>query len=246
MQLYPAIDLMAGAVVRLRQGDFAQRTDYPSDPVALAQAYQKAGATWLHLVDLDGAKNADTSGAAPNLDVLQTIAAQTTLQIQTGGGVRTHSDVAQRFALGAQRVVIGSLAVKDPALAQSWISEFGADRICLALDARIDDQGIYRVHVSGWRTAAAADVYDLLQQFAAAGLAHALITDIDRDGMLAGPNVALYRSLRAHFPGVALQASGGVSSLDDLRMLRGGGIAGAVIGKALLEGRFDLNQAMTC
>jgi phosphoribosylformimino-5-aminoimidazole carboxamide ribotide isomerase len=243
MQLYPAIDLRSGQVVRLIQGDFAQQTTYQTDPVALAQQYEAAGADWLHLVDLDGAKG-DNAGSLENLHIVEKIAACTRLKIQTGGGVRTEQDLRERYGAGAARVVIGSVAVHQPLLAIAWLSQFGAQRLTLALDARADAAGVYRVHTAGWQQAAQSELFECVQRFETAGFVHALVTDIALDGMLAGPNIALYVKLKSMLKTLHVQASGGVSALSDLHALAANDIAGVIIGKALLEGRFSFADAL--
>jgi phosphoribosylformimino-5-aminoimidazole carboxamide ribotide isomerase len=238
--VYPAIDVRGGRVVRLRQGDYADETRYAADPLALARAHAAAGADWLHLVDLDGAREGGYALQA----LLRDIRDATTLRLQTGGGVRCADDVQRLLDAGAERVVVGSLAVREPARVVGWLARFGPQRITLALDARGRD-GAWQVASHGWTQAGPA-LEPLAERFAAAGLVHLLCTDIDRDGMLAGPNVTLYRALRARLPGVAVQASGGVRNADDCAALRAAGCAGVVLGKALLEGRVALQEALSC
>ncbi len=240
MQIYPAIDLRAGRVVRLLQGDYAQETTYQNDPVALAEYYQEQGADWLHVVDLDGAKTSES----PNLAIVAEIAKRTTLKIQFGGGVRALVDIEHRLALGCQRVVVGSMAVRAPEQVLAWKDKLGAEAICLALDCRADAEGIYRVHIAGWQEQATAELFECVSRFANAGFRHALITDIARDGMLNGTNAELYAELLAREPRVLVQASGGVSSIADVQTLRAKNIAGVIIGKALLERRFALSEAL--
>ncbi len=238
--LYPAIDVRDGRVVRLRQGDYAQETRYADDPLTVAQHYAQAGATWLHLVDLDAAR----VGGYTLAPLLASIKASTGLQVQTGGGVRDQADVAALFAAGADRVVIGSLAVREPAMVIAWLERYGAQRITVALDARRSAEGVWRLPTHGWTEDCGAELEPTLSNFAANGLCHVLCTDIDRDGMLAGPNMDLYRRILALCPGVQLQASGGVRDIADIDAARAVGCAGAVLGKALLDGCFTLNDAL--
>lgn len=237
---YPAIDVRGGRVVRLRQGDYAQETRYGDDPLAFAQRYAQAGARWLHLVDLDAAR----AGGYTLAPLLQRIRQTSDLHVQTGGGVRSQADVSAILEAGAQRVVVGSLAVREPGTVLSWIESFGADRITVALDARRDEAGEWQLPVSGWTQASGTSLVPTLRRYADAGLRHLLCTDIDRDGMLSGPNLELYRLVRETAPQLAVQASGGIRDLDDIRTARAAGCAGAVLGKALLEGRFDLRDAL--
>lgn len=237
---YPAIDVRDGRVVRLRQGDYAQETRYGDDPLEFAQRYARAGARWLHLVDLDAAR----AGGYTLAPLLQRIQQTTGLLVQTGGGVRSQDDVSAILDAGAQRVVVGSLAVREPDIVAGWIETFGAERITVALDARRDAAGEWQLPVSGWTQASGVSLIPMLRRYADVGLRHLLCTDIDRDGMLSGPNLDLYRLVRETAPQLALQASGGIRDLDDIRAARAAGCAGAVLGKALLEGRFDLRDAL--
>ncbi len=238
--LYPAIDVRDGAVVRLRQGDYAQETRYHGSPLSTAARYFDDGARWLHLVDLDAAR----AGGYTLAPLLRELKSKTGLSVQTGGGVRGEADVAAILDAGADRVVIGSLAVREPERVVEWLGRFGVDRITVALDARADDQGRWRLPVAGWTQDSGMGLEQLLATYTRAGLRHLLCTDIDRDGMLSGPNLSLYRAIVALAPGVALQASGGVRDVDDIIQARAAGCAGAVLGKALLDGRFALVDAL--
>ena len=240
--VYPAIDVREGRVVRLRQGDYADETRYGDDPLAFAKRYADAGAAWLHLVDLDAAK----AGGYTLQPLLREIVAGAGLQVQTGGGVRTREDVAALLDAGASRVVIGSLAVRDPVSVLAWIGEFGSERITVALDTRRDADGVWRLPVHGWTETASETLDELLHRYADGGLQHLLCTDIDRDGMLSGPNIALYRDVCVAHPSLQLQASGGVRDVADVIASREAGCAGAVLGKALLEGRLSLPEALAC
>ncbi|QNP40476.1 1-(5-phosphoribosyl)-5-[(5-phosphoribosylamino)methylideneamino]imidazole-4-carboxamide isomerase [Lysobacter solisilvae (ex Woo and Kim 2020)] len=237
--LYPAIDVRAGRVVRLRQGDYAQETLYGDDPRAVAQRYADAGAGWLHLVDLDAARE----GGYTLAPLLAQVKATTTLRVQSGGGVRSADDMQRMLDAGADRVVLGSLAVRAPETVMAWLQTFGVERITVALDARCVD-GRWLLPTEGWTNASGIELEHLLARYSDAGLRHVLCTDIDRDGMLAGPNVALYRDIVALLPDLQLQASGGVRDIGDIEAAREAGCAGAVLGRALLEGRFDLAQAL--
>ena len=240
--VYPALDIRNGAVVRLVQGDYNQQTTYGDDVLPRAQAFADTGAQWMHLVDLDAAK----AGGYTLAETLGPISAQTGLKIQTGGGVRRRDDVAAILAAGASRVVVGSVAVRDPETVIGWLAEFGAERITIALDTRQGEDGVWRLPVHGWTETADVTLDELAQRYAAAGMKHLLCTDIARDGMLSGPNIALYTHLVALLPGVAVQASGGVRDLDDVAAAKAVGCGGAVLGKALLEGRLQLSEALAC
>lgn len=238
-QLYPAIDVRGGRVVRLAQGDYDRETTYGDDPLAAAQAYAAQGARWLHLVDLDAAR----AGGYTLLPLLQQIRASTGLQVQTGGGVRSHRDVAALLQAGASRVVIGSLSVRAPLQVLGWLDEFGPERVTVALDARQDAAGVWQLPIHGWTEGSGVALDALAVRYAQAGLVHLLCTDIARDGMLTGPNFALYRHLVALLPQVQVQASGGVHAVTDVSQARAAGCGGIVLGRALLEGRFTLAQA---
>jgi phosphoribosylformimino-5-aminoimidazole carboxamide ribotide isomerase len=239
-ELYPAIDVRGGRVVRLLQGDYARETQYARDPFAVARAYAGTGARWLHLVDLDAAR----AGGYTLAPLLARLKAETPLKVQTGGGVRDEADLDALFAAGADRVVVGSLAVREPGRVAGWIARYGAERLTVALDARRDAEGRWRLPVHGWTEQGDKELDSLAAAFAAVGLRHLLCTDIDRDGMLSGPNLVLYRHLCARLPALAVQASGGARAPGDVAAARAAGCAGIVLGKALLEGRFTLAEVM--
>ncbi|GAB3291279.1 1-(5-phosphoribosyl)-5-[(5-phosphoribosylamino)methylideneamino]imidazole-4-carboxamide isomerase [Pseudidiomarina andamanensis] len=240
--LIPALDLINGEVVRLQQGDFARQTTYSSNPLTLVEAYEKAGAEWLHLVDLDGAR--DTSQR--QLALLKTITANTTMNVQVGGGIRNQADLEQLYAAGVQRAVVGSVAVREPRLVQQWLQEFGPDAIVLALDVNIDSNGVAYVATHGWQETSTTTLTELIDSYLPYGLRHVLCTDISRDGMLTGTNVALYQQLKQLYPQLQLQASGGVASLDDLEALQAINCDSVILGKALLTGKFTLTEALQC
>ncbi|MBS0456292.1 MAG: 1-(5-phosphoribosyl)-5-[(5-phosphoribosylamino)methylideneamino] imidazole-4-carboxamide isomerase [Proteobacteria bacterium] len=242
--VYPAIDVRGGRVVRLRQGDYAQETHYADDPFGVVRLYAQAGAAWLHLVDLDAAR----MGGYRLAELLLRIKDETGLRVQTGGGVRSEADVRTLLQTGADRVIVGSLAVREPETVRRWLQVFGPERIVVALDTRKDEKGWWRLPTQGWTQTEGdgKDLAGLLVFYATAGLRHLLCTDIDRDGTLAGPNVDLYQRLRLLAPGVAVQASGGVRDLADVRGARAAGCAGVVLGRALLDGRVDLAEALAC
>lgn len=240
MIIYPAVDVMEGRVVRLAKGDFDAVTDYGGDPVSAAKAWKDQGAQWLHLVDLSGARD----GARRQHDLVEAVA-KTGLKVQTGGGVRTVEDVQAILDAGASRVVVGSLAVSDPQTVIGWLAKFGAASIAAAFDVRLQNGAAYPT-TRGWAERSDRTLVELLADYRLAGLAHALVTDIDRDGMLEGPNLTLYEDLLRIRPDMNWIASGGVSSLDDVKALKAAGMTGAIIGKALFEGRVKLDEALSC
>lgn len=238
--LYPAIDVRNGRIVRLAQGDYAQETRYGDDPLALARSYAEQGARWLHLVDLDAARAGGYTLAA----LVRRIVGTTGLQVQTGGGVRSRDDVQRILDAGASRVVVGSLAVREPDAVCGWLDAFGAQALTVALDTRQDREGRWRLPVHGWTETAAGTLQDMARRYADGGLRHLLCTDITRDGMMTGPNLPLYRLLAEVVPGVELQASGGVRDLEDVRQARAQGCGGIVLGRSLLEARLGLPEAL--
>ncbi len=240
MKLIPAIDLLDGSCVRLLHGDFAQVTLYPDPPSDLAGKYADAGAEWLHVVDLAASRD----GAGADTSALFELLAKARQSVQTGGGVRNEKDIRLRLDAGAARVVIGSLSVTDSSGFIRWLTQFGADRLVAAVDIRIDDQGVPWPRIHGWTDQGDRDMWRLLDDLAAGGLVHLLCTDISRDGALGGPNLDLYSAIMRRYPQLQLQASGGVSSLDDLEQLKPTGASAVITGKALLDKRFSVAEAL--
>jgi phosphoribosylformimino-5-aminoimidazole carboxamide ribotide isomerase len=231
MELIPAIDIRDGRCVRLLRGDFDRETRYELDPVELAARYRDVGARWLHVVDLDGAKR----GEPQNLPLVERMRDASGLKIQLGGGLRTHDALARALSI-AERAVIGSLAVTDPSTVGAWLDELGGERLTLALDVRLREDGTPMVATHGWTRPSAVTLAEAVEHYLGHGLRHVLCTDIDRDGALSGPNLALYVDCVRRWPQVAFVASGGVRDARDLTALSRVGVAGAVSGKALLEG----------
>ncbi len=240
--VYPALDIREGRVVRLLQGDYAQQTTYGDDPLPRAKAFAAAGASWMHLVDLDAAR----AGGYTLAPLLSAIASESGLKVQTGGGIRRRDDVARLLDAGAARVVVGSVSVREPETVIGWLQAFGAERLTIALDARQADDGRWLLPVHGWTETADVTLDVLALRYAQAGMRHLLCTDIARDGMLSGPNIDLYRHLSNLLPGVAVQASGGIRSAADVADAKAVGCGGAILGKALLEGRMTLQEALAC
>lgn len=239
MQLIPAIDLMDGQCVRLHKGDFDTQKAYSADPVSMARDFQSEGATVLHLVDLDGAKDPQNR----QTELVKTIIAQTGMNIQTGGGIRKLSEIETLLDAGAERVVIGSLAVKEPEVVKEAFQTFGADSLCLALDV-MPQEGEYLIATSGWQESSEVKLYDLIDMYLDAGLKHALCTDISKDGTLEGPNATLYEDVLQTYPPLSLQASGGIGTLDDLETLAKLPLFGCIVGKAIYENAFHVRDAL--
>jgi phosphoribosylformimino-5-aminoimidazole carboxamide ribotide isomerase len=238
MLLIPSIDLRGGQCVRLLKGEFGAETLYHVDPVDLVSRYADAGAPWLHLVDLDGARD----GRPGNRQLIRDLAERDLLKIQLGGGLRSRRLIDDALTGGVARAVIGSAAVDDPQLLRDCLVDYGADRVCLAVDVRLDADKVPRVSTRGWTTELALSLWEVLESFADTSLRHVLCTDIDRDGVLGGPSFDLYASCQERFPQMQWQASGGVHSIADLVRLDEMGLAAAISGKALLEGRIRLEE----
>jgi phosphoribosylformimino-5-aminoimidazole carboxamide ribotide isomerase len=233
MEIIPAIDIIDGKCVRLTQGDYAQKTVYNENPLEVAKAFEAAGIKRLHLVDLDGAK----AGTVQNWKVLQTIAANTSLVIDFGGGIKQDKDLAIVFESGAAYATIGSLAVKSPALFVEWLEAYGADKFLLGADVK--DR---KIAVAGWLETTEINILDFLGDYLSKGVQQVFCTDVSKDGKLEGPSLALYQEILETYPKAYFIASGGVSSMEDLNALKAIGCSGAIVGKAIYEGRISLTE----
>ena len=240
--IFPAIDLMDGGCVRLYKGDFNQRTDYAASPLGVAKSYAEAGAEWMHIVDLDGAKHGKTEQA----ELIMQIAQESGLRVQTGGGLRELSQIQRLINGGVERAVIGSLAVTNPQMVKFWISEVGQDKICVALDVNIGEDGEPYPATRGWTEAGERTLWDVLDNYMGSGLKTILVTDIGRDGVLGGANDALYKKIMINYPSLNLITSGGVGTLGHVKKLKKLNPYGIIIGKALYEEKFTLEQAIQC
>jgi len=238
MRLIPAIDLKGGHCVRLLKGDFAAETRYDAEPRALLAKYREFGADWLHVVDLDGARD----GSGGNRAIIAGLADQSAVKLQVGGGLRNSAAVAQMLDLGIARVVVGSAALIKADRVRTWLDYFGPERIALAFDVRLDEAGVPCVATHGWRQQSQLSLWDAAASFANFELKHVLCTDVSRDGALSGPNVELYTEAVRRFPKIEWQASGGVRDARDLRALAACGAAAAISGKALLEELIPLEE----
>jgi phosphoribosylformimino-5-aminoimidazole carboxamide ribotide isomerase len=233
MQIIPAIDIIDGKCVRLTQGDYSQKTIYNENPLEVAKEFEGAGLKRLHLVDLDGAKE----GTVKNWAVLQQIAANTSLSIDFGGGIKQDKDLNIVFESGAAYATVGSLAVKQPDIFQGWLNDYGADKFLLGADVKSE-----KIAVAGWLETTDIDIYDYLTDYVAKGIQQVFCTDVSKDGKLEGPSIDLYKKIIEKFPSLWFIASGGVSSMDDLYALKEIGCSGAIVGKAIYEGRIQLNE----
>lgn len=236
IEVIPAIDIIDGRAVRLSKGDYSTRKEY-GNPLEMARAFADAGASRLHLVDLDGAKASDPR----NLNVLEAIASLGTLRIEWGGGLKSRESVRKVLDAGASYAIIGSLAALEPQTFEDWLSEFGSERVIFGADVLNG-----AVKVNGWLESAPADLNALLERFSAAGLTQAICTDISRDGMLSGPSTDFYIALKALFPSICFTVSGGISSMDDIRALDALGLPRVIVGKAFYEGRITIEDLKSC
>ena len=233
IELIPAIDIIDGKCVRLTKGDYDTKKIYNEDPVSVAKEFEAHGIRRLHVVDLDGAR----SKHIVNDKVLQRIARETNLVIDFGGGIKTDEDVARAFEAGAHMITIGSIAVTDPERSMEWLHKYGPEHIVLGADVRNG-----RVSINGWKEDSQEELIPFLDRYLSEGMRNVLCTDISKDGMLQGPSIALYREVMEHYPDCHLIASGGVSSMDDIRALEAAGIPAVVFGKAIYEGKIKLEE----
>lgn len=233
IELVPAIDIINGQCVRLTKGDYAQKTVYSASPAAVAKEFEALGFKRLHVVDLDGARSKHIVNDA----VLKAITTETSLIVDFGGGIKTDEDIEKAFASGAAMVTVGSIAVTRPDLFIGWLSRYGAERMILGADVR---QG--KISINGWKEDSTEDLLPFLSRYIDAGVRNVLCTEISKDGTLAGPALQLYRTVIDAYPGLHLIASGGVSSIDDIRALDEAGIPSVVFGKAIYEGRINLKE----
>jgi phosphoribosylformimino-5-aminoimidazole carboxamide ribotide isomerase len=233
MTIIPAIDIIDGKCVRLTQGDYNQKTVYNEHPLEVAKAFEDAGLTRLHLVDLDGAK----AGQVRNWKVLETLAGKTDMIIDFGGGVKSEKDVQIILDSGAALVTVGSIAVKDETLFVSWLTQFGAEKFLLGADVKDE-----KIAVHGWLETTDVWIYDFIRKYLEHGVQQIFCTDVAKDGALQGPSTELYKNIIREFPALHFIASGGVSNIDDVHQLADAGCSGVIIGKAIYEGRISLQE----
>ena len=233
IELIPAIDIIEGQCVRLTKGDYDQKTVYRDSPAEVAKEFEQIGFKRLHVVDLDGAK----SKHIVNSEVLHRITTDTQLIVDFGGGIKTDEDIEKAFAAGASMVTIGSIAVTNPDLFMGWLEKYGAERIILGADVRHG-----KVSINGWKEDSSEDLLPFLKKYVDAGVKNVLCTEISKDGTLTGPAIELYQSMMTAYPELHLIASGGVSSIDDIKALEAASIPAVVFGKAIYEGKINLNE----
>lgn len=233
MQIIPAIDIIEGKCVRLTQGDYSQKTIYNEHPLEVALQFQDAGLERLHLVDLDGAK----AGTVKNWKVLEQLTAKTSLTIDFGGGIKKEEDLSVVFNSGAAYATIGSLAVKEEVVFVEWIKKYGAGKFLLGADVKAE-----KIAVAGWLETTDIWIYDFIEKYMGHGIQQLFCTDVSKDGKLEGPSVNLYKQILQQFPSLHFIASGGVSNMHDLEVLRDAGCSGAIVGKAIYENRISLKE----
>jgi len=233
MEIIPAIDLIDGKCVRLTEGDFKQKTIYNESPLEVAKQFENAGIKRLHLVDLDGAR----AGKVQNWKVLESISRETGLVIDFGGGIKTAEEVEKVIDLGVRFATIGSIAVKNELMLVDWFEKYGADRFLLGADVKNE-----KLAIGGWLETTGIDIIDFIGKYLGHGIRQLFCTDVSKDGKLEGPSIDLYRKILHHFPNIHFIASGGVSSKDDLILLREIGCKGVIVGKAIYENRISIND----
>ncbi|MGI8668504.1 MAG: 1-(5-phosphoribosyl)-5-[(5-phosphoribosylamino)methylideneamino]imidazole-4-carboxamide isomerase [Aridibacter sp.] len=233
IEIIPAIDVIEGKCVRLKQGDFSQKTIYNENPLNVAKDFEAHGLKCLHIVDLDGAK----IGKVTNLKVLEEIAAKTNLMIDFGGGIKTDEDIKSVFDAGAKMASIGSVAVKEPEKFDKWLDKYGSDKILLGADVKDG-----KVAINGWQTTTELEILPFLKKYYAKGVQKVFVTDISKDGLLQGSAKELYRDILEHLPRLQLIASGGIDSTEEIAELEKIGCFGAIIGKAIYEDRISLTE----
>lgn len=233
MQIIPAIDIIDGKCVRLTQGDYSQKTIYNEHPLEVALQFQDAGLQRLHLVDLDGAK----AGSVKNWKVLEQLTSKTQMVIDFGGGIKKEEDLVIVFNSGAAYATIGSLAVKEESTFVQWLQQYGAEKFLLGADVKEE-----KIAVAGWLETTDIWIYDFIEKYIQHGIKQLFCTDVSKDGKLEGPSTELYKNIITKFPQLQFIASGGVSNIKDLELLRDAGCSGAIVGKAIYENRISLKE----
>ncbi len=236
MRIIPAIDIIEGKCVRLSKGDYSTQKIYNEDPLEVAKAFEGSGVSYLHVVDLDGAK----SNSIVNHKVLEKLAVNTELKIDFGGGLKSDEDLRIAFACGVKQIIVGSIAVKKPRIFKKWLTQYGSEKIILGADIKGD-----LIAVSGWMETSDETIVPFIKKFQDEGIQYVICTDISKDGMLEGPAFGLYKSLLIECPEIKLIASGGVSDMSQLPQLDLIGCEGVIIGKAIYEKRISLKDIET-
>lgn len=240
--IIPSIDIINGKVVRLYQGKYSCKTIYKNKIRDIISDYCSKGISLIHLVDLDGASNPKKR----QVHIIQDILSNFNINLQVGGGIRSSEDVRVLFELGVTRIVVGSSAIHTPDKVDYWLKKYGSNRIVLALDLKIANNGCKEVVIDAWRCSSGKNVETLINRFTLSGLKYVLCTDVLRDGTLFGPNFNLYRDLSSTFKNIHFQASGGIGSLKDIILVKQSGVRSVIVGRALLEKKINLIEAIKC
>lgn len=241
IKIIPAIDLLDGQVVRLHQGDYNKKKVYYNNCLSLFDNYINQGANYLHLVDLSGAKNPKNR----QINLISKVIQKSKAKIQVGGGIRTKEDIQSLLDIGANRVVIGSSAIDSPSKVKDWFSLFGSEKFVLSLDVNIDKNNNKNIAINAWQDKTNKTLENVIDDFSKSGLKYVLCTDIARDGTMLGSNVNLYKDICQKYPNISFQASGGINSLEDIVLLKNTHVEGIIIGKALLDGKFTIREALS-
>lgn len=240
--IIPSIDLFKKKVVRLYKGQYNDQINYHENAINLIKKYQEEGAKIVHLIDLNGAKNPKRK----QLNILKKIILSSSIPVQIGGGIRNEEDLKYFFDLGVERVILGSLIVSNPKMVQRWINFYGYKKIILALDIIKDNHCNKKIMIHGWKKATKINLESVIEQFLPVGLKHVICTDINCDGTLKGPNIKLYKEISKMYPQVSFQASGGIGSIKDIISLKETLVDSVIVGRALLEKKFNLREAIKC
>ena len=240
MNIIPSIDLQDGRCVRLKKGQFNQVTIYEDAPTTVIKQYEAAGAKYIHIVDLDGAKDSSVS----QLNNIISLKQATNLNMQVGGGIRTADSVKKLLSGGIDKIVLGSLAISDPNYTKRLLEEFGATNFVLAFDVKLDSQNTPFVAINGWQTETEQTLWQVIDNYISTGIQDVLCTDINKDGMLSGPNFNLYNECTRSYPNLKFQASGGIRNSNDIQALTKAGLSASIIGKALFENKITLAEAL--
>ncbi|MBN1233898.1 MAG: 1-(5-phosphoribosyl)-5-[(5-phosphoribosylamino)methylideneamino]imidazole-4-carboxamide isomerase [Candidatus Coatesbacteria bacterium] len=239
MEIYPSIDIMNGKCVRLFKGDFNESTQYSDNPLNIALNYEKLGARFLHVIDLDGARD----GIISNIEAISSICSKTRLAVQAGGGIRNKEDIEMLIGSGVERIITGSIALKNPDRLKTWLEWFGNERIVIAFDI-FHAGDIPYIMIEGWQQDSRISLWDCLEECCSIKIKYLICTDIDRDGTLMGSNLLLYKEIKRKYPDLFLFASGGVNSIEDVISLQEAGLDAVIIGKALYEKRVSLKEVL--
>lgn len=240
--IIPSLDLINGKIVRLYKGNYKKQFNYSKNPILVLKEYQKLGSKMIHIIDLDGAKNPKEK----QFYLIKRIIKSLSIPIQVGGGIRNRDDIDYFLNLGAKRIVIGSMVIKNPEKVKKWIKIYGCECIVIALDIIIDKNNNKKVMINGWQKNTNINLEDIIDDFCILGIRHVLCTDISCDGTLKGPNVNLYKEITDRYPKIHFQASGGIGTIKDIKNLKQSGVKGIIVGRSLIEDKINIKDAILC